>query len=366
MIEASLEWVRVDNTLPMPRTRVSVEVQTPGSYHIVYKGHSINLQSIRGKKLTELYYSLFESDKVQLFKDGVSIGFFGIKARKQTSKKHYIDYTCSRLNLKLTGLDKEFVSVGCTKIKVGTFGNEQNLVQIKWITPNYRLLDISQPPYTLNVKQSSSSEIKLIDEDSNIIDFKIKATIPNRSHRLNIAYGFGPYGFETEFNSNKKTNSIGIDQPIAPALMLYFNLNLSEGNSIRGFDAIVFQESVFNNLGIYYATDIASIFDNKLKVTTLLGVQHLYFKFNDKSKAIAEPIFPQGIEFTYKHAFDIEDYIISGGAFLSPSDTYDYQNVWVRWGKGIFWELNYIYWADEEFSAKMWGLSAGFFFGGYL
>ena len=73
-------------------------------------------------------------------------------------------------------------------------------------------------------------------------------------------------------------------------------------------------------------------------------------------------IFPQGIEFLWKHAFGIKNYIVGGGGFASPSETVDYQNLWIRWGKDYFWELNYIYWGipEEDHNAKMWGLSIGF------
>ena len=137
-------------------------------------------------------------------------------------------------------------------------------------------------------------------------------------------------------------------------------------NSIRGFDAAVWKKSTFNNAGVYFASDIASILDGKLTITTLLGMQHLYFQFDKKYETISEPIFPQGIEFLYKHAFGIKNYIVSGGAFISPSETIDYQNIWIRWGKNYFWELNYIYWGKDQFDAGMYGLSIGLPFKGFF
>ena len=153
---------------------------------------------------------------------------------------------------------------------------------------------------------------------------------------------------------------------IAPALFFYLNYKISETNSIRGFDAAIFKESTFNNAGLYLGSDFGHSLDNKLHFTTLLGVQYLHFQFDKDSSAISEPIFPQGIEFMYRHAFDIPNYIIAGGVFLSTSETIDYENIWIRWGKNYFWELNLISWGKDNFEATTWGLSIGFPFKGFL
>jgi len=113
--------------------------------------------------------------------------------------------------------------------------------------------------------------------------------------------------------------------------MIYSNFRLFKEIYIRGFNTIVAKKSIFNNLGLYFASDLAKVMDKNL-----LDMQLLYFQFDSKSKIINGPIFPQGIELNYNYAFGIENYLIGGGSFLSPSESYDYQNLWVRWNKGIF------------------------------
>ncbi len=44
---------------------------------------------------------------------------------------------------------------------------------------------------------------------------------------------------------------------------------------------------------------------------------------------------------------------------MSPDAALDYNNIWVRFGKGIFYELNYIKWAAEGSSTESYGLSIG-------
>ena len=54
------------------------------------------------------------------------------------------------------------------------------------------------------------------------------------------------------------------------------------------------------------------------------------------------------------------NYIRGRKVFLSPSNDLDYKNIWIRWGKSYFWELNLIEWGQDNFKASMWGLSVGF------
>ena len=240
------------------------------------------------------------------------------------------------------------------------------MLEITWISPELKVLNAQAPPYyaaflnnlpvKVEVQNIKTKEFKTIE---------ISAKIPKRLHRLFTAYGFGPYSLHTkilekeEIITEKKVD-------VAPALFLYANYKISETNSIRGFNAAIFQESVFDNAGMYLGSDFGFSLDNRFYMTTLLGVQYLYFQFDKESPQISEAIFPQGLEFMYRHAFDIPNYIISGGFFVSTSETIDYENIWLRWGKNYFWELNLISWANDEFEATTWGLSVGFPFKGFL
>jgi hypothetical protein len=84
------------------------------------------------------------------------------------------------------------------------------------------------------------------------------------------------------------------------------------------------------------------------------------YQYNSNSHSTSEQIFPQGFEFVYKHPFGNLNYKFSYGMFASFSGLYDYQNLWVRYGKNYFWELNYIEWQRDKKQASMFGLSIGF------
>lgn len=370
----SIQWIRIDDVLLTPRARIAIYFKgNAEDFTLHYRDKSILMQQDKNNiAYTEFYVSLFQFDKIDIFKKGNKIGDISFYAKKNTTHKRntvLIDYSCSRNNVTIKGLENEFISLGCRLGRIGKFGKEKPLLEILWTSANYKLLGGQHAPYLAIFLNNNPVKIKVIDHNQQVKEIEISAKLPKRLHRLNIAYGLGPYFFETTFDKNPDPNVDDIlkyTDPVAPALMWYFNYKMDNDSSIRGFEALVTKRSLFNNLGVYYASDIAKPLDRKLTITTLLGMQHLYYKFNDGFPVKSEPIFPQGIEINYRHAFGIENYLINAGAFLSPSESVRYQNIWLRWGKGIFWELNYIYWGKGDFSAKMWGLSAGFFFGGFL
>ena len=383
IIDKSIQWIRVEEVLLTPRARVEIAIEgNAQDYHLNYSGQAILMQQSKLNAHTEFYVSLFDRSPIKIYHSGEHIGdiSFHTKTKKQKNKSlkksmteinrktHLIDYSCSRNDIQIKGLDGEYISLGCRTHRIGKFGSERPMMEILWTSANYRLMDSSQPPYIAVFLDNYPIKLKVQNHLGEIKEVEISARIPKRLHRLNTAYGFGPYAFHTSFTENPdiKADKLEYKEDIAPAFMLYFNLKLSPMNSIRGFDAAVWKRSSFNNAGVYFASDVANILDGKLTITTLLGMQHLYFKFDKGYETINEPIFPQGIEFLYKHAFGIKNYIVSGGAFISPSETVDYQNIWIRWGKNYFWELNYIYWGKDQFDAGMYGLSIGLPFKGFF
>lgn len=365
----SIQWVRINDVLLTPRGRLAIYIQGDATkFHIRYRGKSIAMQQRKGYAYLEFFVSLFQHDPIEIYKDGKLFGHasFYAKSKPKNTKTTLIDYSCARKGISVEGLDGEYISLGCRIHPAGKFGSEYPILEVYWIAANYRLLDKSEPPYVSVFIKNAPAQISVINHKGERRTLKIEAKLAPRMHRLNVAYGFGPYVFDTTYKKDIFSRTEKLSTPVAPAFMLYFNFKMSDDASIRGFDAAVWKDSSFNNAGVYFANDVSLALDRKLTITTLIGMQYLYFKFDDDTPTINEPIFPQGVEFLYKHAFGIENYIISGGMFLSPSDLYDYQNLWVRWGKNYFWELNYIYWGKEEFTAKMWGLSIGFLWDSYL
>jgi len=364
IIKDSVVWFRTNDLIMEPKIRLNISTKTRLNLNLKYKNQNIFFQRNSEYAFTELYYNLFNRDKIEVFHHKKSLGFINIKKTENIETENIvIDYSCQKYKLSIEGIKNEYFSLGCKTIKLGKMGQEKRLVKVYWKSPAFESESMSIAHFT------SKAPVIIETKDNNGISktIVIRGNIQERYKRLNIAYGFGPYAFDATFkgqHADRNTNSL--DVPIAPALMLYFNYHLTEDDSIRGFDAVVFKDSVFNNMGAYYAKNIFYLDNKQFSLTTLIGVQHLYLDFDGSKNIVNKPIFPQGIEFDYKNAFGLDGYTLGAGAFISPSDSYDYQNLWVRFGKNVFWELNYIYWGEDEFSAKMYGLSAGFFFGSFL
>ena len=361
----SLQWVRYNNLL-LPTVRIKFKLNTSSNdLSLAYKNEIYHFQQNSKSSYIEIIYSLFEKHSLKIYKSNELIYTVDLNLKQKDSPQVLIDYSCSRNNINITGLVNEYLVIGCSTIPIGSFGNEKPMLQIEWISPDleinntqssiYKASFLNGYPITISAKNRHSKDGRIL---------QVSSKIPKRLHRLFTAYGLGPYYFETSLE--KEGKQVKNTVPTAPALFFYLNYKISDTTSIRGFDAAIWKDSSFNNAGLYLGNDFGFSLDKKLYFTTLLGVQYLYFKFDKDSSEVSEPIFPQGIEFMYRHAFDIPNYIISGGVFFSTTNNIDYENVWIRWGKNYFWELNYIHWGKDLFEAKTWGISVGFPFKGFL
>jgi hypothetical protein len=244
--------------------------------------------------------------------------------------------------------------VGCHLERRGKWGKERPRLEISWSSTNYRLLNGGGPPYVVILNGKSPAKFTVVDNEGNEKEVSFKAKLPKRLKRLKTALGFGPYLYRRSIDDVKKSNEL------APAFFLYGNLYMTNSTSLRFFDGFVWRNpSYFNNFGFYFAYNLADAFDGRIELVPLLGIQGLSFKLLDNSKTFTQLIYPQGFELIYKHAFGIENYNIVYGMFISTSSEVGYNNLWIRWGKGYFWELNYIDWEKNGKKAAMYGLSIG-------
>lgn len=369
LIKKSVQWIRSENNLLIPRARIGIILKdNAGLYHLRYQDQSFIPEERKDYFYSELYIHLFTPKKINVYKDEKLVAQISVhtEIRVPKSKTRQIDYSCLKYRLQLIGLDNEYVSVGCHLEKKGSWGNETPRLEVTWTTTNYTLMDDTPPPFVTVFNGNYTSKINLKNQDGEKKEIEIKVKLPNRLHRLKTAYGFGPYFFnstllaKTDLSQAERTEK----EPFAPALFLYGKLDLSTNTSLRIFDALVFKkvpfkDKTFNNFGFYFAYDLARAFDGKVQIVPLLGIQGLTFKFDKNDDAFTRIIYPQGFELVFNHFLGMENYTVVYGMFLSTESDIDYQNIWVRWGRGPFWELNYIGWSDGVREAKMGGLSIG-------
>ncbi|MCK5072578.1 MAG: hypothetical protein KAQ98_04070 [Bacteriovoracaceae bacterium] len=357
----SFQWIRYKGVLLIPRARIRIIMKAENhSVHLKYQGQSIIPQTSKKNKLifSEFFVSLFQPDNIEIFVSGKKSGFVSISPRYRDDQNkentHLIDYSCSPYHVEIKGLDHEYISVGCMMNRIGGYGHEKALLEVYWTSAEYKLEGGGPPPYVATFVMNNPVKMTVVNKKGEKRNIEIHAKIPKRLNRLKTAIGFGPYIFDTRFKqTNRRVH-------IAPAAMLYANLNLSQNTSLRAFDALMWETSFFNNAGIYFAYNLGTALDGRLLFIPLLGFQALAFRYDNRIDTYHKFIFPQGFEIVYKHPFGLENYALVYGMFISTSSADDdYQNLWVRFGKKIFWEINYINWSDDTKKASMWGLSIG-------
>lgn len=359
-VKNSVQWVRSKQNLLTPRALLKIRIYDEHkAYHINYDDVKVLPQKYKNFSETSLYINLFQSNSVLLYQGKTQVAeiVFNAEPQSKGKKTQLIDYSCSRYSIKIKGLDNEYVSVGCAMERIGPWHGSKPRLQITWSATNYELLDGTSPPFIGYLSRSGKIVTQVRDRNNNVREISIYAKIPKKLPRLFTAYGFGPY----VLNANQTKNNVQVDNKskVAPALFLYGKYELAGTASLKFFDALVSNTATFNNAGLYFSYQLAEIYDGRIEIQPLLGFQLLSFRINKDYKFQQTVIYPQGFEFTLKHAFGIENYNIAYGMFISPDSEQDYQNLWIRWGKGYFWELNYIGWEYEGAKSLTYGLSIG-------
>lgn len=362
-IKDTVQWVKTEEGLLTPRARIYIKIfSLRKDIHLSYANRPILPEKKNNFLYVELYVPLFKNQNIKLFADGKEVGKLFIEGTpsKDKTETHYIDYTCAPYKLNFIGLEREYLSASCRLRRIGSWGEEKPHLDVTWTTTNYKLLDESPSPFLTTFTGCSSVSTILKNENGQRREVNLKAQLPKRLKRIKTAIGFGPYAFKSINKDGEELNSV------SPALMIYAKLDLAQNTSLRFFDALLWSESFFNNAGAYFAYELAQAFDNRFQLIPLLGVQAISFSYKQNEEKYSHFIYPQGIEAIYKHPFGFENYILTGGLFFSTQSSIEYTNAWVRFGKKIFWELNYIKWGHKDEVAQTWGLSVGIPFLSFL
>jgi hypothetical protein len=361
IIKGTTQWIRTKENFLSPRVLVSISVKSQKTVSLKHHGKNLILQgdSVKNGKL---YLNIFDPQEIKVFVGNEQIDQLILNSNVKLSNKkgHLIDYSCSYFGIDVQGLDDQYLSLGCRMERVGPIGKERSRLVLTWSTTNYVLESEQRSPFTSVLMSSDAININMINAQGERRQVKISAKFKKRFHRLKLALGLGPYGMDSKEGLKQEKDQI------APAVMLYGKWDLTPESSFRGFNALLKSKSLFNNAGLYFAYDIATAFDNRFKLVPLLGAQYLTYKFDSNSKTNNKFIYPQGFEAVFKHIFGIKNYHMTYGMFLSTQTDETYDNIWLRWGRGYFWELNYIRWGRDNQEVETYGLSVGFPIGNFF
>ena len=365
-IENSVKWVRNDANLLTPIALIRLiflpNLRTETLF-IRNKNHKYFATTTSGHSILDISIDLFNPSVIEIYEGAKLIETVSIETKslltsqnkireEKNLAKQLIDYSCSPYNLEISGLDDDYLSVGCILDKTGSIGNETPRLEVTFSSTNLIALNGQEPPFKINLIDSQPIYIELRNRSGEIKKLSFKAVLSDRVHRLKTAVGFGPYVYSSQ--ESKKY----ISHDLSWSFMFYGKFDLNKSSSFKFFDALVYPKTLFNNTGLYFSYDLAEVFDGRVVINTLLGFQGLVFQHDNHSELKLDMIFPQGFEITYKHAFDLENYHLVYGMFILNGDK-DYSNLWLRFGEKMFYEANYISWKFKDISYKTWGLSVG-------
>jgi hypothetical protein len=317
-----MQWVRLNEVLLMPRAKLKIDlVGTSQDFHLRYLNRSFLFQQKGDRVYAEVWVSLFRPEPIEIFQRGKMFEVINVETTKKNAQASttLIDYSCAPWHLELSGLENDYVSVGCKMHRSGKIGSEVPQLEIYWTSSSYRLLDLSSPPYVALVTTSEPISFTVTNHQQELKIVTITTKLPHRMPRLRLGFGLGPHQF------NSKAEERPERREFTGSYFLYGNLYLAEGISLRAFNAYTKTSAMFNNAGLYYATDIAQLLDKRLTVTTLLGAQILTYD-TVRDQRYNEAIYPQGGEFIWHHPFGLKNYRLTGGLFVDLSQAYSYQN----------------------------------------
>jgi hypothetical protein len=356
-VSESVQWIRNESNLLIPRSLMAVGVQNDApNIYLTYFGKKIIPVRRSNYFYTELYVDLFNPGEVKVFQGSKLLDSIFVESisTNNAKSKQLIDYSCAPYQLKIEGIDSEYLSIGCKMGRVGNLFNEYPRLEVTFSSTNLKTLANDRPPLTFYLKDNTPIEFQVLDSKNKIQTIKISATLPKKLTRLKTALGFGPYIYES-----RDTNALAKNE-FAPSVMIYGKLELTETSSLKAFDALLYSKSLFNNSGMYFSYDLAELFDGRILIDTLLGFQGLNYRYKKGSPTEFRLIYPQGFEVVYKHAFGIQNKHLTYGMFLSTNTSEPYTNSWIRWGGKLFFEINYINWEHLDKKITMSGLSIGF------
>ncbi|MBI3288821.1 MAG: hypothetical protein HYZ74_04815 [Elusimicrobia bacterium] len=360
-MSGSTRWVRGADGLAVPLARLRVSVRAaPERVALRWRDRAILLQGGPDEAFTELFVPLLDGGEARLDLDGRPLTRVRVGARVASATlpaaRHAIDHSCSPWRVTIAGLDDSLLSMNCRLILTGRIGSEEPLLDVRWAAAGVSLPGGSMP-MTAQLRSGQSAKATVLGPDGKSRVVEISARLAPRWRRLRLAYGLGPYGLSSSAPTGNGTTG---------SVMLYANFRLrpEDNLSLRSFEAAVSQSPLntvfFNNLGLYFAYDLARVLDQRLLITAMLGMQGVTFAPQGLSRKIYnEILFPQGLEATYVDAFGKKNRTLSGGMFLQPTTNKHYHNIWLRYGGRWFGELNYISWRSYDRSARMWGVSIG-------
>lgn len=368
----SLQWVRVKETLVLPRARLILDFKDLSAGQISYANSHQSIPIQGSTAHTEMTVALLSSKynsvilkikrKNQILSGTIRFEFKPSAPKPMNQNRVYLDPSCSKFKLKAETLGhwtQDWVYLGCRLIRLEGKEHRTSSLELMafWDNANDSI-EIGGIPTPS--RDTSLWTLQLTPDTSQVIlhgnqqKLNIHYQIPEYYHNASIKLGLGPYQFSFRGNGENV-------QEITNLTTIYGSYFITETARAVVFGAVTTDSHLFSDLGVYIHTEYQKILDKRLNISLLIGGHGVGFFSQGKYHLLASA--PQGFEVTFIDAF-VSGNNLTAGAFVYPliSGT-SYLNSWIRWGGQMFGEVNYISWQNQTQSFLFNASSVGFTFG---
>lgn len=395
----SLQWVRVQDVLLLPRARLLVEAENVEGGAIFHARFTQPLEGAKAVMPIALISRGRTPIEIVIVRGGHEIhGRVQVRFRPRprvdtTEPRVYFDASCSPYRakgdaLRFTG--DQWAYIGCRIVSQNSetyrapvleiyvfWDNVGQVIKIEGVETKSELSSLwplktraflySVPgsftlsqcagqgagPYADKEQSAGGALAKSRDNGSTLT---VHYMLPEILHRGSVSLGIGPYSFSF-FGNNSDASEI----TLIPTL--YASYLFTETMRIVTFGALTMTSQNILDLGVYYSTESIRSLDRRFGFYLLLGGHAIGFGSQGQYHFVTGA--PQGMEIQLTDIRRKGSNVSLGGFFYPEISGIAYYNLWFRWGSSaLFFETNYIAWKENldgiAFSYRSLGFTIGF------
>lgn len=373
LVKGSLQWVRVQDVLVIPRARLALDLEDIDSGQISNSGFTemIEVRSRQGH--VEIPVALISGSKNSiwvkvkkngtLFEGELRLRFRAKQPRSLSDSQIYVDPSCSAFAVEPESIGRsgeDWAYVGCRLVRVNDQEGQTSSLEVFvfWdhVGQVIRIGGIDAPAPTTSVwpfRLTSSSDPVLLEGKYRQI--LLHFNVAKRLYNTQLNWGFGPYSYSFRGNGENLTS-------ILPLIALDGTYFISEPLQVVAFGSTAGDSHHYTDLGFYFRIQNQRILDNRVGLHLLLGLHAVGFSSQGQFYPVIS--FPQGVEFLFYDAFT-RNQNLGFGAFIYPLIAGNaYYDIWLKWGNRIFLKAHYYLWQAQsesvQFTTTGIGISVGF------
>lgn len=379
----SLQWVRVQEVMRLPRARLRVRAPGIGAGQVTSAGFTQPLAPSRdndGAGVAEVLVALVSGSanpiRVVVERQGERLEAearlrYVPRPRASRSPRVFVDTTCSAFGVKVLpeagAIDDRWAYVGCKMDAARSQGSLTSSLEIFvfWDSVG-EVIDVdgvetrSSGASIWRLRASYRPGAIVLRARGQERGMKVHYAIPERPHKGSLGVGVGPYVDLYDVNGNEKFF-------VEPLVTFYGSYQVSPSSRLVAFNATPLRKESYTDTGFYLVRRTSETLDRRVTFNVFLGAHLLFYETDGRIRSDFSA--PQGLEVLFRDAGE-PGYNFLLGALINPGiGDRSYYNAWLRWGNAkAFVELNYLGWSqtyvvqglEREVTLRSFGVSVGF------